>query len=131
MQQLLQQLKIMQLQGETPENVRIPPWPELAVRAVWPHAIRMPGVRERLPDEWTGNLRTDKKFFWATVVGQHQEWVARLVDDCTRQRRLRAAAREIPRETIQLRPEVARMLVQHEFQIQRKYQRQVSDLLVL
>ena len=115
MQQLLQGEKIIQEQGSTPENPEVPNWPELAVRKVFPHAIRLPGVQDRLPDEWNGGLRTDKKFFWCTVVGQHPAWVKQLVDNCTRQRRLRAAARDMPRETINIRHDIARMLVDHEF----------------
>ena len=120
MQQLLQQVKIMQFQRDTPQNAKVPNWPELAVHKVWEHATRLPGVRPRLPDEWTGGRRTDKGFFWSTVIGQHPEWVQHLVNDCTRQRQERAAARELPPQQINLPHEVAQMLMQHEFQIRRK-----------
>ena len=73
----------MQTKKEAPENITMKNWPELAVRKVWPFAIRLPGVRERLPAEWTGGLRTDKNFFWSTLIGQHEEWVKALVNNCT------------------------------------------------
>ena len=95
--QLLLEEKVVQTQSEVPTSINVPNWPELAVRKVWPFAIQLPGVAERLPDEWTGNLRTDRTFFWGTLIGQHRRWVADLVNDCTRQRRLRAAARHMPR----------------------------------
>ena len=108
MHQLLQEEKTMQYQTDVPVHPNIPTWPELSVRAVWPEAIQLPGVRERLPDEWTGNLRTDRHFFWCTLIGQHSEWVAALVNDCTLQRRRRAEAKRLPRQTIQIRPDIAR-----------------------
>ena len=83
MQQLLTGEKIIQTQRDAPQNHRIPNWPELSVRNVYPVATRLPGVLERLPDEWTGNLRTDKNFFWCTVRAQHPRWVMALVNDCT------------------------------------------------
>ena len=100
LQQCLQGVKTMQTAKEVPDSVHIPVWPELAVKKVWPHAIRLPGVAERLPDEWDGGTRTDKKFFWGTVLAQHDEWVSSLVNDCTRQRAERAAGRDLPRATI-------------------------------
>ena len=117
MQQLLQRVKIMQHQREVPQNVKIPNWPELAVHRVWPHALRLPGVLERLPNEWNGGHRTDKGFFWSTMAGQHPDWVQHLINDCTRQRRIRAAARVLPRQTIQLDAGITEMLLQDEFQI--------------
>ena len=117
MQQLLQQLKIMQYQRGTPQNTKVPNWPELAVHKVWPHAIRLPGVRERLPDEWTGGRRTDKGFFWDTVLGQHEAWVKTLVNNCTQQRRRRAAGKEIAVQNINIPANIVRMLLDHDFQI--------------
>ena len=92
----------------------IPPWPELALRRVWPEALKLPGIRERLPDEWRGDARTDRRFFWCTLFGQHKRWVQDLLKDCGDQRRRRAAARQMPRQTIQIRPEMARRLLQHQ-----------------
>ena len=97
MHQLLLGEKVIQTQSEVPQNLQIPNWPELAVRKVFPEAIQLPGVAERLPNEWTGNMRTDRNFFWSTVVGQHERWVSMLLDNCTRQRRRRAAERQMPR----------------------------------
>ena len=79
--------KIMLGKREAPENFTIPNWPELAVHKVWAHAIRMPGVRERLPNEYDGGRRTDKKFFWKVLVSQHETWVMALINNCNQQRR--------------------------------------------
>ena len=115
----------MQYQHDTPQNVKIPNWPELAVHRVWAHARRLPGVLERLPDEWMGGRRTDKGFFWSTVAGQHPDWVQHLNDDCTRQRRARAARRVLPQATIVIPMETARMLLAHETGVHSKYLRVV------
>ena len=74
-QQLLTEEKAMQTQIEVPVMATIPPWPELALRKVWPEALQLPGIRERLPDEWTGGARTDRRYFWITLIGQHKRWV--------------------------------------------------------
>ena len=115
----------MQYQHDTPQNVKIPNWPELAVHRVWEHARKLPGVLERLPDEWRGGRRTDKGFFWSTVAGQHPDWVQHLIDDCTRQRRARAARRVLPQATIVIPMETARMLLAHETGVHSKYLRVV------
>ena len=104
----------MQYQNEVPVNPAVPPWPELSVRRVWDEALLLPGIRERLPDEWGGGVRTDRHFFWCTLIGQHAGWVSALVNDCTNKRRRRAEARQLPRQTIQIRPAIARSLLAHE-----------------
>ena len=108
---------------EAPENFTIPNWPELAVHKVWEHATQLPGISERLPEEWTGGRRTDKKFFWWTVLAQHPEWVQDLVNNCTRQRKLRALAAQQPPRPIQIRHDIALMLVKHEYAIKGKFSR--------
>ena len=75
LQQLLTEEKAMQTQIEVPPMAAIPPWPELALRKVWPEALQLPGIRERLPDEWSGGSRTDRRYFWSTLIGQHKRWV--------------------------------------------------------
>ena len=110
----------MQFAREVPQNVKMSNWPELAVHKVWRHAVRLPGITERLPDEWDGGRRTDKAFFWSTVIGQHPDWVQRLVNDCTKKRRARATAKQLPRATIAIPENIARMLMGEEFQIRGK-----------
>ena len=112
----------MQFSREVPENTRVPLWPELAVHKVWDHAIRLPGIKERLPDEWDGGRRTDKTFFWSTVIGQHDAWVQQLIDDCTRKRHSRGIKQKvIKHDNIPIRADIARMLIAHETGVQGKY----------
>ena len=44
-----------------------------------------------------------------------------LVNNCTRQRRLRTAVKEVPKQTIAIREDIARMLIAHETGIKGKY----------
>ena len=112
-----------QFTNEVPENIKVPLWPELAVHKVWPQAIRLPGVLQRLPDEWDGGRRTDKQFFWTTVIGQHEDWVLDLIDNCTRQRRYRAVkTKEERRDNIPIRLDIAKMLISHEVGVQGKFE---------
>ena len=112
--------KVMMTKREAPENFKMPTWPELAVHKVWEHAYQLPGVSDRLPDEYNGGRRTDKQFFWKVVIGQHEAWVSALVNDCAQQRKARAKARVMPPQTIAVRREITQMLTAHETGIRGK-----------
>ena len=55
------------------------------------------------------------------MAAQHPQWVQHLLNDCTRQRKNRAAAKELPKETIPLDQEIANMLLSDEFQIRGRF----------
>ena len=65
-------------------HLRIPIWPELAVSRIWPQAILLQNFRAHMPDDWTGNNKTERTFFWDVLVTLAPEYVEELVLDCRR-----------------------------------------------
>ena len=53
----------------------MPLWPELAVRHIYPQAMRIPGLNSYMPDEWNHARRVDRKFFWALLSTLHADYV--------------------------------------------------------
>ena len=114
-QQLLQGVKVMQKQNEAAEDPDVPNWPELAVHKVWKHAEKLPGLLDRLPDEWQGGRRTDRQFFWASLIAIHEGWAMNLIDNCARQRKARKVKVKVQQQiNMPIRVDIARMLVAHE-----------------
>ena len=77
---------------DVPVNLYIPTWPELAVRNIWPLAIKFTEFRKRVPDTWDGGNRTDREFFWNILFYVSEDFVFKIVEDCRGQRldRIRA-----------------------------------------
>ena len=44
----------------------------------------LPNFRAHMPDEWTGNSKTERTFFWDILVTLAPEYVEELVLDCRR-----------------------------------------------
>ena len=57
------------------EDLKIPNWPELAVRKIWVYALKFDEFKRRVPDEWDGGLRTDRTFFWTILFSVSEEFV--------------------------------------------------------
>ena len=46
-----------------------------------------------MPDEWSGNSKTERTFFWDVLVTLAPEYVEALIKDCRRQRLVAAQDR--------------------------------------
>lgn len=102
--------------------IKVPVLPELAIRRVWPDAIRIPGVMNYLPDEWHGARRVDRKFFWMILTTLHPEWVKTMIKGSREARRLHAERQTIPRQLLQPAPAWVENLLRDEgFVTARKY----------
>ena len=65
------------------KNVRIPAWPELAVKRIWPEAMELKAFRHYMPSEWTAtNRRTERSFFYGVLTTLAVQFVEDLVHDC-------------------------------------------------
>ena len=94
LQQILGGDKQVLRSDQVAQKLNVPNWPELSVRKVWPMAIRFPLFKTRTPDEWYGNLRTDRQFFWTILFSVSDSFVIRLVDNCREQRIARLKAKK-------------------------------------
>ena len=92
MQQILSNEKSFFWQRHV-KHLRIPLWPELSVQRIWEQAVRLGNFRAYMPDEWNGNSKTERTFFWDILTTLAPEYVEELVKDCRRQRLGMAAAR--------------------------------------
>ena len=68
--------------------MKVPPWPELGVKNMWPTLKAIPNVEKYLPDSWLQNglKRCDRKFLWQVVGFLDPVFVNVLIKDCTVQR---------------------------------------------
>ena len=60
----------------------MPLWPELAVHRIWIEARQLPGFLDHMPDEWTGNSKTERPFFWSVLITLAPDYVEQLIIDC-------------------------------------------------
>ena len=65
----------------------MPKWPEMSVAKMWKVAVQaVPDFLEYMPDDFNGDHRTERKFFWGVFYAKNSELVERLVEDCRHQR---------------------------------------------
>ncbi len=63
-------------------QLRIPMWPELAVSRIWGEAAQLPNFRAHMPDEWNGNSKTERTFFYAILVTLAPGYAEQVILDC-------------------------------------------------
>jgi hypothetical protein len=75
----------------------------------------MPEFQAHMPDEWGGNSKTERTFFWDILVTLAPEFVEELIKDCRRQRLTAAQQRvNVPRP-INLAPNWVEALLAQPF----------------
>ena len=109
------------MKHEITANLHVPTWPELAVKHVWPLAIRFPEFVARVPDEWDGGTRTDRTFLFSILFLVSEEFVIQLITDCRVQRMDRARDKLVTPNFMGLHPEVAKMLLDTPFESKCKF----------
>ena len=67
-------------------GMTIPKWPELSVRKMWAYAMEIPGFRDYMPDDFTGDHKTDRAYFWGYVVFLCEPLVVALINNTREQR---------------------------------------------
>jgi hypothetical protein len=72
-------------------NLKVPCWPELATAKIWRQAIQFPGFRDYMPDNWCGDVRTERPFFYGVLTTLCPDFVTTLIKDC---RTMRKAQRD-------------------------------------
>lgn len=83
----------------------IPCWPELAVKKIWPLAIRLPGFVDYMPDEYEGGRRVDRTFFWGVLGTLNAEFVQHLVAQARTQRNAHRVQNAVPPTLINVAPQ--------------------------
>ena len=111
MQQVLRGTKKAKNQVEI-SHVQIPLWPELSLAAIYPAAMRIPGLLDHFPDEWSNTKRVDRKFFWAILTTDHPEYVKNLIRGARDSRNAHQAQRAVPQQLMLPNPEWVNLLLQ-------------------
>ena len=81
----------------------------------WQQAIQLENFRAHMPDDWVGDSKTERPFFYAVLASLAPEYVQELIKDC-RQQRMEAAANRVtlPRQ-LNIAPEWAVALMEQPF----------------
>jgi hypothetical protein len=58
----------------------VPKLPELAMTQQWPEAIQWDVFRQHMPDEYCGDAKTPRDFFWSVFATLAPLYVSTLVD---------------------------------------------------
>ena len=69
-------------------HYEIPKWTELSVEKMWPVAVN--GIKDfmkYMPDNFKGDHKTDRSFFWGVFYSLNPAFVEELVEDCRLQRK--------------------------------------------
>ena len=96
-------------------ELHIPLWPELAVARQWPQAIQLEHFQAHMPDEWRGDNKTERPFFYAVLASLAPDYVQELIKDCRLQRMEAAANRATLPRQINIAPEWAQALMEQPF----------------
>jgi hypothetical protein len=98
------------------KSLRIPPLPELAIKKMWPQAIRHPDFLRYLPDEWGPEYhKTERDFFFAILTTLCPGFMESLISDCYAQRRSLKLDKETGPNYLQIAPEVAEALLSEDY----------------
>jgi hypothetical protein len=60
----------------------IPLWPELAVKRIFSHAIRITRFANYIPSDWSAERKTERGFFWSILITIAPNYVEQIVTDC-------------------------------------------------
>jgi hypothetical protein len=63
-----------------------PLWPELSVEKMWAKAIQFGDFRQYMPDNYEGNHKTNRPFFFGVFTSLHGDYVNALIADARAQR---------------------------------------------
>ena len=96
-------------------HLDVPSWPELAIREVWGAAQRVPGFREFIPDDWSPERKTERKFFYAILTHLTPGYVQALVRRARILRTNRTGRQQARTNIIQLHPNWQRLLASIPF----------------
>ena len=67
----------------------VPNWPQLAVKHVYDEAIKLPNVKDYLPEP-TGkgeNRLPERDFFWKVLYSLHPDWVDSLIQQASKKKK--------------------------------------------
>jgi hypothetical protein len=65
----------------------VPKWPELSVGKMFDLAMsNVKGFSRYMPDEYIGDAKTDRGFFWGVFITLNPDLVREIVADCRKQR---------------------------------------------
>ena len=68
-----------------------------------------------MPNDWTGNSKTERGFFWDILTSLAPEYVEALIKDCRQQRIGAAAARNLQPRQLNVAPDWAQALLAQPF----------------
>ena len=94
----------------------VPMLPELAVPKLWDDALKIPGVRDYLPDNWRDAHRIDRDFFWIVVGTLNEAWVKAIIEDCYKQRHDERHRHATEPKGLVLTDEVLDLLMQNTYE---------------
>ena len=78
MQQILSNQKRFLWQRQV-KHLKVPLWPELSVQRIWQQAQHLENFGAHMPDEWNGNSKTERTFFWDVLCSLAPEYVEELI----------------------------------------------------
>ena len=85
----------------------VPLWPELSVGKMFDLAMgHVKGFARYMPDEWVGDKRTDRNYFWGVFYTLNPGLIKEIISDCRRQRQ--PVAKE-------LRPDITKATVSRKW----------------
>ena len=67
-------------------HMKIPLWPQLAIHRIWPLALRIRGILDYFPDEWTDSRKVNREFFFAIICTLAGDWITALIREIREQR---------------------------------------------
>jgi len=91
--------------------LRVPKIPEMAVGRMWPVASRNQAFLTYMPDNWSGDHKTDRTFFFQVWVKLELNLVETIIDDIRRQRLEAVKPNAQPNPIVNLDPEWAQLLL--------------------
>ena len=115
MQSILVGTKPYLLKSQT-KFLKVPMLPELAVAKIWPEAMKIPGVKDHLPDNWKDPHRIDRIFFWAVVCTFNEAYVRALIEDSYSQRKAEKQRHATEPKGLILTDEVLDLLLQGTYE---------------
>ena len=93
----------------------VPAWPETGVKQVWGLAMEIESFKSYIPDDWTRNQKTERKFFYGILSTMSSDFVKALVDEATELRHAHHLTRERHVESMQITQEWAEALLAQPF----------------
>ena len=64
-------------------QIRVPNYPELAIKKMWPVLQAIPDIEMFLPDNWLPDMkRVDVKYVWKVAAFLDEVFVVKLLDEC-------------------------------------------------